>query len=281
MADDVGNKKYALLIGINYTGTDSQLMGCCNDASNMRSVLIQHYGYDSNNIVLMTDTGCLIGNKLHDIKPTKENILLYFRQLMQNKTQAQLFFHFSGHGTYFRDINNDEDDNRDECLVPLDYNQNGLIIDDVLRLYISKFLHPTTTLTAIIDACHSGTALDLKYEINCTSLPIVEQPSEKYDWREWTAEYTLKQSSQYSDYGNILMISGCRDYQTSADAYISSSFQGALSATIQEVLKTHNYRVKLKILLKDVHCLLYWSQFSQKPVLSSSKFCNLNSEFLH
>ena len=37
--------KYALLVGINYTGTPNQLMGCVNDAVNMRQQLIENHGF--------------------------------------------------------------------------------------------------------------------------------------------------------------------------------------------------------------------------------------------
>ena len=60
--------KYALLVGINYTGTQNQLMGCINDALGMRTELIEHHGYLPENITVITDET--------ETKPTAHNILI-------------------------------------------------------------------------------------------------------------------------------------------------------------------------------------------------------------
>ena len=69
---------------------------------------------------------------------------------------------YSGHGTYVKDVNDDEDDGKDECLVPLDYKESGMIFDDHLNNILS-LIHPDTRVVFIVDACHSETMLDLSY----------------------------------------------------------------------------------------------------------------------
>lgn len=49
------NKKFAVIIGINYTGTDNQLNGCIHDANNSSQFLQEKYGYLSENIMVLTD----------------------------------------------------------------------------------------------------------------------------------------------------------------------------------------------------------------------------------
>ena len=58
--------KKALLIGINYIGTRSQLSGCINDVHNMHAFL-QEQGY--------TEFQILTDEHGHELKPTRANIL--------------------------------------------------------------------------------------------------------------------------------------------------------------------------------------------------------------
>lgn len=74
-----------------------------------------------------------------------------------------LVFHYSGHGSQEEDIDGDEIDGYDETICPLDYKTNGMIIDDEINYTIVRPLPRGVKLHAIIDACHSGTVLDLPY----------------------------------------------------------------------------------------------------------------------
>ena len=47
--------KYALLIGINYRGSPSELNGCINDVLKIKDELINKFGYESQNITLLTE----------------------------------------------------------------------------------------------------------------------------------------------------------------------------------------------------------------------------------
>lgn len=53
----------------------------------------------------------------------------------------------------------------DETILPTDYKQAGQIVDDELNERLVKALMPGVTLHALMDCCHSGTALDLPYRI--------------------------------------------------------------------------------------------------------------------
>lgn len=72
-------------------------------------------------------------------------------------------FHFSGHGDRQTDYDNDEVDGFDEALCPLDHDTEGKIIDDEINATIVRPLPRGAMLHAIIDACHSGTVLDLPF----------------------------------------------------------------------------------------------------------------------
>jgi hypothetical protein len=74
-----------------------------------------------------------------------------------------LVFHYSGHGSQQRNYTGDEVDGYDETLCPLDFESQGMIVDDEINATIVRPLPPRAKLHAIIDACHSGTVLDLPY----------------------------------------------------------------------------------------------------------------------
>lgn len=59
------------MIGINYLGTDNELNGCFNDVSNIKEFINTLYGFQEEDMVILTD------DQPHDSKlyPTRENIL--------------------------------------------------------------------------------------------------------------------------------------------------------------------------------------------------------------
>lgn len=244
--------KKALLIGINYRGTESELSGCINDVQNMSIILQNNYNFTK--IKMLTDDTI--------DKPRKSSIIRNLEWLLgNNKKGDELYFHYSGHGSWMYDQNNDEDDCKDECLIPIDYNSHGVILDDLLQEIIVKKLNRGVKLTVILDCCHSGTALDLRYSCN------------------FNTNFIKVENMGYMLIPNVFMISGCRDDQTSADAYIEKKYQGALSYHVMKVLKEHNFNITKGDLLKELHKYLKTGGYTQKPVISSGTEINLLENF--
>jgi len=246
--------KKALLIGINYEGTDSQLNGCINDVDNMKNILVSKWGFKIENITVLTDKT--------STKPTKDNIMkeLYRHVLMKDMTH--FWFSYSGHGYYVSDENSDEADKKDETLVPLDYKQNGLITDDILHNCFSM-IESTVKTIVLIDACHSGSVLDLKYRYVSGIKNVIENPKDfiKCD---------------------ILMISGCLDSETSADAYNinnSNKNEGAMTRSLIYVLENNNFNITCFKLLKDMREFLITKKFTQTPQMCSTKMLSNTSIF--
>ena len=77
----------------------------------------------------------------------------------------------------------------------------------------------------------------------------------------------------------ILMISGCRDNQTIADAYIEKENQGAMTASLLFTLKKLEYSTTCFELLKEMRNYLRYNNYTQIPQLSSSKKINNVSIF--
>ena len=242
-------KKNALLIGCNYIGTEYELGGCINDVENIQNKLKSQYGF--NNILIMSDNTSK--------KPTKVNILDEIKTLLTNSNRGDiLFLSFSGHGTTMKDTSGDEKDGLDEMFVPLDFN---CISDDEIKTFINNNLKKDVTLFALFDCCHSGTILDLRYQYF---------DSENYD-------NSTENKKERETNGNIIMISGCRDNQTSADAYINLKYQGAMTwAFLDTVNKNPN--LSWKDLITTMRSSLKTSKYEQIPQLSSGKKLDLTTK---
>ena len=144
-------EKRALLIGINYIGTSHELQGCIYDVIEMKSLLIDAYGFSPNNIITLRDDDPAN-------LPTRTRILQEIQALLASP--SQIFLHYSGHGTQIKDITADESDRLDECIVPCDYAKTGFITDDQINI-LAKGLKGRGL--AIFDCCRSGTIMDLPY----------------------------------------------------------------------------------------------------------------------
>lgn len=237
--------KRALIIGVNYRGTQHALNGCINDAHHIRDYLMSN-GFAPENISLITDDT--------HIKPTRNNILLAISNLVLSGDK-DLFFHYSGHGSYIYDKDGDEADSFDECLVPVDYDTQGMIKDDNIRSVLS-LMKSNQHMVCILDCCHSGTGVDMGYNA----------------YLNLNKQLVMKSDSNYIKLdGSIVMFSGCQDYQYSADAMVNGKYQGAMSWAFLDAVKTldpslHTYRNILTYIRK----LLKESEFDQYPNLSSN-----------
>eukprot|EP00040_Diaphanoeca_grandis_P015417 m.78676 g.78676 ORF g.78676 m.78676 type:complete len:143 (+) comp25140_c0_seq2:29-457(+) len=75
-----------------------------------------------------------------------------------------LLFHYSGHGSHYR--SRDEVDGYSEVLVPVDSNVNGHVDDKFINRMLVNPLPPGVTLHAVIDACHSGSVMNLPWMVD-------------------------------------------------------------------------------------------------------------------
>jgi hypothetical protein len=267
----------AVLIGINYTGTRSELRGCINDTRNVFMWLTQDCGYDSNEIRAYTDEKYSPDDRI----PTRQNICQAIKWLHEPVKSAggkpvHLFLHYSGHGSWTYDRNGDESDGRDESICPLDYAKAGCIVDDELKRIVVDPIanNPNVKLSCLFDCCHSGTALDLRYDHE------VKVKSNDPDKRAFTM---IQRKSYQPTLCDLTLWSGCLDSQTSADAYISRTSQGAMTWGFLSVIRKYQKRGKkltFKRVLAEVQILLAESGFEQIPHLSSGKLIGLGDEIL-
>lgn len=241
-------KKCALIMGSNYSNTSFPLQGCLNDVNFLYTKLV---ALNYNQISQISD-----GTQ---VKPLKGNVINALIDLLSKANSGDiLFFGYSGHGTQITDANNDEKDGLDECLVCSDLT---LITDDEFKEIINNYLKPGVKLFCVIDACHSGSCLDLKYQCLDSS-----------NFNKLTID-----AKQTETLGQIVMISGSMDSQTSADAYIKNKYRGAMLWAFLQVINVFPV-INFKNLLIKMRNLLKASGFSQIPQLSAGQNLDLNSK---
>src|SRR6478735_5749815 len=84
-------KKKALIIGINYIGTDNELAGCISDATEINKRITSSFGYEPEDILMLTDET--------EKKPTKKGIEDGIAWLLKGVVAGDvLLFYYSGHG---------------------------------------------------------------------------------------------------------------------------------------------------------------------------------------
>lgn len=236
--------KRAVSFGLNYAGTKSALSGCHNDSRKFRDMLVKYFGYKSKNVRLVLDS------KFNCIKPTKAVILETLRGLVkQTKDGDTLFVHYSGHGTRTRDSDGDEEDHRDEAWYACDKN---LVTDDELYEVLVRKFPKGAKLRVVSDSCHSGTMADLPFTL---------------------CDRKVQTNNDRESDTDCIMISGCRDNQTSADAYLDGSSIGALTWSLDKAVKTVKEPLKdftWRELLTVSRFLLKGQRFTQVPQLSTT-----------
>lgn len=268
--------KRALLCGLNYIGSDSALNGCINDVTNVNKFL-KTCDYQDTNIKILTD--------LTETKPTRLNIESAITWLTKDaKSGDTLFFHYSGHGTTVKDTNKDESDGRDSVLVPLDYESSGPITDDWLYSNLINVLPEGVVLWVLMDCCHSGTMLDLEFNIQCKSVytksTLSLPQNTTYNSLEWSNKFAFVKENSKPTAADVFMFSGCWDNDTSADATIKNQSQGAFTACFLEFIASNpNYSSKRLIdMLKEINCRLTINGFSQRSQLSIGQIQDINQK---
>ncbi|XP_047973205.1 metacaspase-1-like isoform X2 [Salvia hispanica] len=239
-----GQKK-AVIIGILYKNQKGELRGCINDAKTMKDMLIHRFNFNESSIFMLTDEET-DPRKI----PTKHNILIAMSWLVNGcKSRDSLVFYFSGHGGRQPNNTGDEKDNYDETLLPLDHGTQGPIVDNDINDIVVKPLPTGVKLHAIIDACHSGTVLDLPY------LCKMDRSGRYSSWEDHSPK---SGTGKGTSGGEVISISGCADHQYSDDtnalskekmpagamtyAFIQAiqNGQGATYGSILHAMRTHN-----------------------------------------
>jgi metacaspase-1 len=275
--------KRALLIGINkYQIAGADLRGCVNDVKDLSAALVEFYDFKKQDVTQLLDGAATQ-------KAMKDGIKTLLRGAKKGDV---LVLHYSGHGSNVPDDakNRDEADGRDEILCPTDLNWDDPLRDDWLRTTFDS-LPAGVNFTIVMDCCHSG-----------TNTRAIEPPDVKVKQRYLPSPWGLaaaesgrslpkkvtgglrrsgRSSRKTKDIVNAelpeVLITGCRDTQTSADAFINGRFNGALTFALVDAIRKGKGRLTYRQLHDRATAVLKARKFEQVPQLEgqTSRFDQL------
>jgi hypothetical protein len=245
-----------LLFGLNYENDpDNRLAGCINDVRNVAAFLtarrpgIQLKVFDD----VSSPEAC-----------TKAGILKELNALVDavnaDPSCEYVWIHYSGHGASTLDRSGDESDRADEALVPLDFRTAGLVLDDDITKVLARFARKSTKVVCVMDSCHSGTVCDLKYRWTSATRAVLDNVK--------SGAVTAK----------VILLSGCLDSQTSADAFgvlatgkkeAGGALTGCLLNTLADVQRGAVPNDAF-VIQQAVLAQLRTGRFTQRPLLTSS-----------
>jgi hypothetical protein len=263
----------ALLIGINrYLIPGADLRGCVNDVNNIRAALMRFFAFRGSDIKVLTD-----------LSATKKAMQSAITALVKSGWKGDvLYMHYSGHGSNVPDKDGDEADHRDEILCPSNLDWKDPLTDDWLRTAFNK-LKARVNLTVVMDCCHSGTNTRAILPPDTPVIPrylpnpwdLMAEESRRA-LRGTVRRATTSGASRRrrdiveADIGEIL-ITGCRSTQTSADAQIGGTYNGALTYSLVAALQAADG----KLTNRDLHAAtlqrLKSGDFDQAPQLEARR----------
>jgi len=284
-----------------------------NDVVNIKNFFEKHYQLDEK-LILTDDPEA---EPETDHAPTHKNILAGFRWLVQGaKPGDSLLLHYSGHGGKVKNTDGTEASGYDQTVIPVDFQQNGHIIDDDVHNILCKSLPEDVRLTAIFDCCHSESIMDLPFVYNVNgNLEIVENDrnqsiatlvatgtrfllgdkrgAKKQMMKEMkgfvkdmvkgggkdgrSKEARDKVVKSNTTKADIIMFSGCKDNQTSADTKVDGEASGAMSYALIRTLKKRRNPTYTQ-LLREMREVLE-GKYSQVPMLSAGRKLDLKAPF--
>ena len=166
--------RYALLIGVAYVHTEYSLPGCLNDIARI-SKYVGSQRFDR--VDIMHDELSLSSPNY----PSRNNVLIKIYRAVRSMTaRDQLWIHFSGHGFYVGSGNetisttsgNSISTTSNECILLRNAEQktladidetNTLCDEQMIRIF--DHLPEAATVLVTVDACHSGSMFDLRYNM--------------------------------------------------------------------------------------------------------------------
>lgn len=270
-------RRTAFLVGINYVNTDNELNGCYNDVVNVSQYLRTVLGYVAPGAIsILTDGNRNVAGTASALPPTRQNILAGMAALVADMVAGdEAVFHFSGHGSLVRDTNGDEATGFDSCLCPIDYDApsasgGGVVTDDEIRTLLVNRVPRGARLYVILDCCHNGSGCDIRYKYEDFSILVRERPTPL-----WRTQQRAFVNPKYTDTaGEVFMISGSRDEQTSADAYINNAYAGALTYAVFSILRANHAAIRTyswSALLRDVRHFMRVNKYTQIPQIMTGQ----------
>lgn len=290
----------ALLVGINKYSKLNELNGCVNDVIQMRDILTARYGFAGAEIKCLLDGDATLANM-------EAGLAWLAESGRGSGSEDVRVFHYSGHGSRTVDQNGDEPDGADEALCPIDYDSKGLLIDDKLRALYQRvpkesslilcmdcchsgtnnkpvdmsgrqisyrFVQPSEAVEAGIERAREKYLEEREGSVKKALREVMGHgPMSEEEFQKMYAAARAKFDGARSRYGDVntreknLLLAGCRDNQTSADARIGGAFHGAFTYHLADAIAHLPARATYREVMKLTAETLKKAGFEQIPQL--------------
>jgi hypothetical protein len=209
-------KYFAILID---GDVENSLGGACSrDVWNIAQKIIKDVPIDTSNIYTFFHNSAndRYAKKISEMKITKisesnlENIKKCFNEIVgiSHKEKTVVFYHYSGHGYQIPDLDGDEIDGSDEAFL------GRQMTDDFIWDNLVSKLSSSSYIFALLDACHSGSGMDMPY---------------LWKNQNWILAKKKKIDADCSGFS----MSACNDTQCSSqDVGETTGFSGSLIAAV-------------------------------------------------
>ena len=267
----VGGSKKALLIGINYRDSANELLGCIEDVSNLTAIL-ERQGFA---VEQLTDDTV----EIPSLGVMQRKLHMFLATMKKGDTG---FLWFSGHGTLLQTGEN--------AWVPIDYASAGLL-SETWFLQKLQWLPSECRLFIGSDACHSGSMLNLKYDVEPLGVTLetrrgnfkatdvqvlatqgmqksvsIQDPS-FLQYQDSYALYDVFPQAQPLR-ADVVVLSACMDSQSAADAFLAGESQGAMTYAFCKAYQDLGSQLSLAVLQDHMRQTLRASGYKQVPQLS-------------
>jgi len=250
--------KYALVVGINrYIKPDttkllgrpngiSNLKGSINDAKGIIQNLILRYDFKNENILFLFDSSASRENILNEITVLKNKC----------KKGDFAFFYYSGHGSNTYNKKSTEPDKMDETIVPADgvFAHRDIRDKEFAKLF-EEFNQKGITLTAVFDACHSGS---ITRGLGEEQAKMVKSSTDVIDDGE-----TVVNPSK----NGALIISSAQDFQVSGANKFGDEYFSYFTKSLLNVLAKNKIETSSEDLMNAVKAQMRYWGFKQIPTM--------------
>lgn len=234
-------RKLALLVGINKY-LDSPLQGCVTDVNLQQQLLIHRFGFNPQDIVLLTDE-----------KATRQGILTAFEEhlIKQAKPNDVVVYHFSGHGSQVRDPDSPDCEFSDcwnSTFVPFDSSSSrlpglGNAVPEIMgrSLFLLMYALKTENVTVVLDSCHSGGGTRGNFRVRSRNSSSTQPLDAELAYQQqWLSKLNLspaefKRIRRLGVAKGVVIASAKRD-QLAADASFNDFYAGAFTYLMTQYL---------------------------------------------
>ena len=237
-----GGFKKTLLVGINYFDDPwKKLVGCINDVNKIDCKFKQLYNGAVDHKIL---SDFVNGGPNF---PSRKNILDGFQWLISDLQKGDsVCFYYCGHG----DLSYSPTSNDFHLLTP-----SEKITHYELRQYLVDKIPAGCKCFVLLDCCHSGNSLDLRYGYDVSGCMTV---NEKYSEPD----------------GTVVFFGACRHSEITQDLYGNKYLVqrgGTITNALLDILDKYGKEVKLKTVFQEILSYLKKWGYLQNPEIYSSK----------